>query len=57
MVNGQASSAIQNFIKIAIFKLMVLRELWCMSLTIDPLTNFGLLFPVVCFVFASGQAL
>ena len=31
--------------------------LWCMSLTIGPLTNFGLLFPVVCFVFVSGQAL
>ena len=24
---------------------------------IGPLTNFGLLFPVVCFVFVSGQAL
>ena len=42
-----SSSAIQNLIIIAIFKLM----------TIGPLTNFGLLFPVVCFVFVSGQAL
>ena len=31
--------------------------LWCVTLTIGPLTNFGLLFPVVCFVFVSGQAL
>ena len=29
----------------------------CMSLIIGPLTNFGLLFPVVCFVFVSGQPL
>ena len=28
-----------------------------MSRTIDPLTNFGSLFQVVCFVFVSGQAL
>ena len=26
-----------------------------MTLTIGPLTNFGLLFPVVCFVFVLGQ--
>ena len=26
-----------------------------MSLTIGPLTNFGLLFPVVCFLFVSGK--
>ena len=31
--------------------------LWCMTLTTGPLTNFGLLFPVVWFVFVSGQAL
>ena len=26
-----------------------------MTLTIGPLTTFGLLFPVVCFVFVSGS--
>ena len=39
------------------FQLMALRILSCMTLTFGPLTNFGLLFPVVCFVFVSGQAL
>ena len=33
------------------FKLMALRALVYASLTIGPLTNFGLLFPVVCFIF------
>ena len=31
--------------------------LCCMTLTIGPLTNFGLLFPVVCFVFVFDQTL
>ena len=31
--------------------------LWCMTLTIGPLTNFGLLFLVVCFVFVFDQTL
>ena len=54
MVNGQGSSAIPNLIIITIFSLMAL---WWMILKIGPLTNFGLLFPVVCFDFVSGQAL
>ena len=53
-----SSSAIQNLIIIEIFKLMALRD----TLVYDsdnsgPLINFGLLFPVVCFVFVSSQAL
>ena len=31
--------------------------LWSLTPKIGPLTDFGLLFPVVCFVSVSGQAL
>ena len=54
-----SSFAIQNFIKTTIFKLMVL----CNTLVSDSenwptySTNSGLLFPVMCFVFVSGEAL
>ena len=46
-------SGIQN--KTTIFKLMALRDTWCMTLTTGPLTNFGLLIPVVCFVYVSAK--
>ena len=46
-----SSSAIQNLIIIAIFKSMALCNtlMYCTSLRIGLLTNFGLLFPVVVF--------
>ena len=49
--------AIQNLIKYTISNWWHFVILWCTSLTIGSLTNFGLLFPVVCFVAVSGQAL
>ena len=57
MANRPCPFTIQNLIKTTMFKLMALTILWCMTLIIGPLTQFGLLFPVVCFVFVSGQAL
>ena len=40
-----------------IFKLMALRDTLVYDSKIGLLTNFGFLFPMVCFVFVSGQAL
>ena len=43
----------KNLIIIAIFKLIALGD----TLVYESLTNYGLLFPVVCFVFVSGLLL
>ena len=50
---------IQNLIKIEISKNDGASRYfhWCMTLTIGPLTDFSLLFPVVCFVFVFDQTL
>ena len=52
-----SSSAIQKLTIIAIFKLMALRDTLVYDSNNWSSYNFDLLFPVVCFVFVSGQAL
>ena len=56
MVSGQALpfQFIQNLIKTIIFKLMALCDTFAL---VSDSKNFGLLFPVVCFVFVSDLAL
>ena len=44
----------KSLITFAIFKMMVLRDT---TRKTGPLTNFGLLLPVVCFSFVFGQTL
>ena len=55
MYGEWASLTIHNLIKTMISNWWCFVILWCMTLKLGPLiTNFGLLFPVVCFVFVSS---